>query len=398
MLQFDFNCLYEVGNCIVTFVSSSYDIGTDAYSGYRYLHGHNVQINQTSTNITTQSDNERVHTKWGILMIIILFIPGLYLACKPSRHNRNELTIRFLSLFFPIYMIGYTFYALRFPRNVDIQRRLALACACEAFFESFPQIVFTCYTYAFVTTHIHLISKLQTLGSIILLGKGIIAFDVVSCDVKLDTIKDIVLYPMRLLPLYLVGTFFRISALTLTCIYLRQWAIIPTFFLFVMMVVTVGVCIQWKKDTIYALALTNMSVANVGMIRMKHLLRDDVEDEEEWKEFPKDIRVRCQRFIQVSSYVTFLHHAVVLIVVLYLACTGSSILPDTNELEPFFRPTEYWPGTKARWVYITFSITIMIGCLDVIVTSFKSKNIKFGRGAGLKDTQYIMRAPSSYRQ
>jgi hypothetical protein len=296
---------------------------------------------------------------------------------KGCRYNGSRIQ-RFLEIFFPLYTIGYGFYALRNPRNVNIQRRLALICACEALLESFPQIVFTSYTYTFVTTRIPLISKLQTAGSVILLAKGIIAFNIISGDVKLDSLKALILYPLKLLPLYAVGTFFRIAALTLTLIYLRQWAIIPTFFLFAMMVITVGVCIQWNKDIIYALALTNMSVANVGMIRMKHLLIDDVDDEEEWKEFPKDIRQRCQRFIQVSSYVTFLHHTVILVVVLYLACTGNSILPNTDELEPFFRPTEYWPGTKLRWIYITFSVTIMIGTLDVLITSCTSKHIKFG--------------------
>ena len=141
-----------------------------------------------------------------------------------------------------------------------------MICACEGFFESFPQIVLTTYTFTFVTTTIPLISILQTFGSIIVLAKGIIAFDMVSGDVKLDGIKDFIFYVIRLLPLYAVGTFFRIAALTLTFIYLRSWAIIPTAFLLVMMVITVGVCIQWNKDFIYALAVTNMSVANIGMI------------------------------------------------------------------------------------------------------------------------------------
>jgi hypothetical protein len=381
-MGFDFAYLKALGQVIVTIGSSIYDIGTDIVSAYTYLDGQSIARNETSfangSRFQTEGTEKQTHVLWGSCMVFILFMPGLFWACRPSKLSWFK---RLLGLFFPFYAIGYGISALGNPQDPMVNKKLAVICACEALFESFPQIVMTVYTFMFVSTEIQLITQLQTAGSVILLAKGIIDFDLIGGDVKFNGIKDTILYLMKLIPLYAVGTFFRLASLTITLIYLRQWAIIPTIFLFAMMVVLVGSCIAWDKDVIYNMALTNMSVANVGMVRMKQL---NLEDDEinNWKpendDLPKDIAARCQRFIQVSSYVTFLHHSCVLLVVLYLVCNGSPILPDINELQHWLRPTAYISGTRARWVYITFSSTIMIGTLDVLITSCTSKNIKFG--------------------
>ena len=126
MWNIDYNCWYEVGNCVVSICSSGYDIGTDVFSAYRYLDGQNVETNETSNNTFAQADSARAHTLWGSIMLFLMFMPGLYLSCTPSMESGKIGRIkRFLGIFFPIYTIGYGFYALRFPRNVNIQRRLA---------------------------------------------------------------------------------------------------------------------------------------------------------------------------------------------------------------------------------------------------------------------------------
>ena len=379
----DFTFFKALGQVVVNICSSIYDIGTDIISAYTYLDGQNIVRNETrftnGSTLQTEQTEKNVHVLWGLCMVFILFMPGLFWACKPS--NMSWIN-RLSGLFFPFYAIGSGIYALRNPLDPITHKKLAVICACEAFFESFPQLVMTVYTFTFVSTEIQLITQLQTAGSVLLLAKGIIDFDMICGDVKFNGIKEMILYLIKLIPLYAVGTFFRIASLTITLIYLRHWAIIPTIFLFGMMVILVGSCIAWDKDVIYNMALTNMSVANVGMVRMKQLNRDD-DKINTWNlendDLPKDIGARCQRFIQVSSYVTFLHHSCVLLVVLYLVCNGSPILPDINELRHWLRPTAYISGTRARWLYITFSSTIMIGTLDVLITSCTSKNIKFGQ-------------------
>ena len=411
-----YDMLVTVVNTVCTIASSLYDIGTDSFSAYNYLSGDNIKNITSSTSITTndvphfytttpisssnnittllpqtvsidqvpsagktEEENKVAHIKWGSIMIVILFLPGIFWAFKPSmKQGKMGYIKRILGLFFPFFCIGYGFYALFVPKNVNVQKRLALICACEALFESFPQIVFLSYTFTFSSTSISLTSKLQAIGSVVLLAKGIISFDMVSGDVNISTLKGWIMYILKLLPLYALGTFFRIAALTFELIYLRQYAVIPTFALLVMMAICVGVCIKWDKHIIYNMALTNMSVANVGSVRIHHLLDDGIADEDEWNELPKDISKRCQRFITASCYVTFLHHTVVLMITLYLVVKGN-VLADVTELEFFFQPDRYLGNTHVRMVYVTFAATIMIGTLDVLTSSCCSKNISFGQ-------------------
>ena len=401
------NTALNVGNTLWTLISSLYDIGTDSVSSYNYLTGFNIANNSSQPNATQiiesnnsgdpllpegigndEKENKVVHTLWGSLMIVILFLPGLFWACKPRlRGVKNAHLKRLMGFFFPFFTIGYGIYVLvniclkrPIKQEEKIRKRLALICACEGLFECFPQIIFLSYTFTFTSTHISLASKLQVIGSVVLLAKGIIDFDMVSGDVKITTTKGWILYLLRLLPLYVVGTFFRIASFTLTLMYIRQYAIIPTFILLVMMAICVGKCISWDKQIVYHMALTNMSVANVGSLRMNHLQIDDVEEEDLWKQCPIAIGKKCQQFIKYSCILTFTHHFVVLMIVLYLVRSGN-VLADVTELEDFFRPDRFVGGGQSgmRMVYATFLGTIMLGVLDVITTYYCSKNISFGK-------------------
>jgi hypothetical protein len=308
-------------------------------------------------------------------------MPGLFWVFRPRTRMGKEGKIRrILGLFFPLYSLGYGLYALKHSKNGNVQKRLTLICACEAFFEGFPSLLLQCHTYVHQETQIGTISILAAIGSIIVLAKGIVEFDIICSDVQLSSIKDWAVYCLNLLPLYAVGTFFRIFAMSLTLIYLRWWAILPMILLLGLLVILVGVCIEWDLDIIYSMALSNVCVANVGMVRMTHLYYEDDENEKKRHNLPKDIEIRCKRFLILSQYVTFVHHTVVLGVVLYIIYSNQIgiLLPQhvIDELTDLFRPTGV--GNFASKVYIPFSIVFLIGILDAITTSCCSHNIKFG--------------------
>ena len=397
------NTAINIVSTLWTLASSSYDIVTDSVSAYNYLTGVNIANNVSELSATQNnsgnpllpegnSDVEKeyqgVHTRWGSFMIVILFLPGLFWACKPRLKGvKNAPLKRLMGLFFPFFTIGYGIYVLiniclkrPIKQKEKIKKRLALICACEGLFECFPQIIFLSYTFTFTSTHISLASKLQVIGSVVLLAKGIIDFDMVSGDVKITTTKGWILYLLKLLPLYVIGTFFRIASFTLTLMYLRQYAIIPMILLLVMLGICAGKCIAWDRQVVYHMALTNMSVANVGSLRMNHLQIDDVEEEDLWRQCPIEIGKKCQKFIKYSCYLTFIHHSVVLMVVLYLVISGN-VIADVTELKDFFRPDRYVWGDQSgiQMVYVTFLGTIFIGVLDVLTTTYCSKNMRFGR-------------------
>ena len=92
------NTAINIVSTLWTLASSSYDIVTDSVSAYNYLTGVNIANNVSELSATQNnsgnpllpegnSDVEKeyqgVHTRWGSFMIVILFLPGLFWACKP---------------------------------------------------------------------------------------------------------------------------------------------------------------------------------------------------------------------------------------------------------------------------------------------------------------------------
>ena len=200
-----------------------------------------------------------------------------------------------------------------------------------------------------------------------------------------------------MLPLYGFGTLFRVLSLSLTIIYLRWLAILPSMILLGEMTIIVGVCITWDLDIIYHMALTNINVANIGMIGIKkmHEECDDKEEknneavEEDGENYDvsrdKNMAKKCQRFLTVSQYITYIHHCTVLSVILYAIRSGQNInwfgsSSTIDQLEVFFDPDHKW--NHVRSVYILFCSVFMIGTIDVLVTSCMSRNVKFGHNEG----------------
>ena len=268
-----------------------------------------------------------------------------------------------------------------------------LIIACEAFFESYPQIVLALYTISFKDTKLSTMQSLCLVGSIFLVSYAIISFDIMGGDVELNGFQDYVKYLLKVLPLYCLGTFFRVASLSLTVIYLRWWAIIPTLILLGEMIIIVGTCIKWDLDIIYHMALTNLNAANIGMIRIKHIHEESTceGDKEKYDvSWDEKIESKCTLFLKVSQYVTYVHHFVVLSTILYMLRTvdnfnwlgSSSTIEHMDEL---FHPDYTVMGVRS--VYILFCTIFMIGAIDVLVTSCMSRNVKFAKKTRRKSTK-----------
>ena len=412
----DIKLLLSIYECLVHIGCSAYDIGTDVGNAYGYMTGNNIakEICNLTTidkddhghnNVNSNEANcygtekfktvEKLQREWGMFIILLIFAPGIFWICRPkSKTGMRGRRRRIMGLFFPLYALGYGFYAIFNPSNKKVKKRLLLICACEAFFESYPQIIVTIYTLSYKDTSITTIQSLCLAGSILSVAYAILCFDILGCDVELKTLKDYIIYLLKVLPLYGFGTLFRVLSLSLTIIYLRWLAIIPTIILLGEMIIIVGVCIQWDFDIIYHMALTNLNVANIGMIGIKqmHEEPDDEKqknakkEEEDGKSYDvsrdRNMAKKCQRFLTVSQYITYIHHCTVLSVILYgirsvenITWFGSSSTID--QLEDMFDPDHKWHHVRS--VYVIFCSVFMIGTLDVLVTSCMSRHVKFGQ-------------------
>ena len=416
---------------LLHFGCSLYDIGSDVANAIGYFLGHSLNNNfdkcsDNHGNETICFDDEMGltekgreqydialanHQEWGGIVIALIFLPGLFWACRPKTGSRNSR--RFYGLVFPFYTIAYGFYALKKQNvaNKRVQNRLLLICVFEACFESYPQIILAIYSLSFQHTTISTIQKFGILGSVFFVANAIISFDIGASDVELSSLVDYIKYILKVLPLYGFGTLFRVISLSLTIIYLRWFAIVPIFILLIEMVIIVGTCFQWDRDIIYHMALTNLNAANVGMIRIRYIhghqprvrsaskvsaisitpkdTQYDVNEDE-------NIEKKCRRFLTISQYVTLFHHVIVLSIILYIIRSYRDNLDDLNKLlhlgshstiqklEEVLQPDSKWHGllessllNGVTSVYVIFCSVIMIGMIDVLVVSCMSRHVRF---------------------
>ena len=415
---------------LLHFGCSLYDIGSDVANAIGYFLGHSLNNNfdkcsDNHGNETICFDDEMGltekgreqydialanHQEWGGIVIALIFLPGLFWACRPKTGTRNSR--RFYGLIFPFYTIAYGFYALKRPNvaNKRVQNRLLLICVFEACFESYPQIILAIYSLSFQDTTISTIQKFGILGSVFFVANAIISFDIGASDVELSSLVDYIKYILKVLPLYGFGTLFRVISLSLTIIYLRWFAIVPIFILLIEMVIIVGTCFQWDRDIIYHMALTNLNAANVGMIRIRYIhghqprvrsaskvsaisitpkdTQYDVNEDE-------NIEKKCRRFLTISQYVTLFHHVIILSIILYIIRSYRDNLDDLNKLlhlgshstiqklEEVLQPQSKWHGlleasllNGVTSVYVIFCSVIMIGMIDVLVVSCMSRHVR----------------------
>ena len=412
-MTLDIDKLLSIYECLVHIGCSAYDIGTDVGNAYGYMTGKNIALGVCNVTTNDKVDHDyyngtgngtdchtarKLQREWGMFIILLIFAPGLFWACRPkNKHGIRGRRRRMMGLVFPLYSLGYGIYAIINPRNKTVKKRLLLICACEAFFESYPQIIVTIFTLSYKDTSITTIQSLCLAGSILSVAYAILSFVILGCDVELKTLKDYIIYLLKVLPLYGFGTLFRVLSLSLTIIYLRWLAIIPSMILLGEMTIIVGVCITWDLDIIYHMALTNINVANIGMIGIKkmHEEGDGKEeknteaDEEDGENYDvnrdKNMAKKCQRFLTVSQYITYIHHCTVLSIILYGIRSGQNInwfgsSSSIDQLEVIFDPEHKWHHVRS--VYILFCSVFMIGTIDVLVTSCMSRNVKFGHNEG----------------
>jgi hypothetical protein len=187
------------------------------------------------------------------------------------------------------------------------------------------------------------------LFSFVLLAKTAITFDVVMTGKNLTFSKTFPLI-LKSIPCYCSIIIFRVLAFSLTIAYLRYAAIVPILILFIELLILNYLRFKNQKFTngydrwamIYGCASMNagaLSATSWGEIRAKRMEED-----------PKKYLEDDQKFIQSSSIVTFVHHYVVLCLIVIVA----SMYPEYVLDEGHYVVLRFKPGSpEFCWLFGT---------------------------------------------
>ena len=338
-----------------TFGATSFDIGSDLinsldFLGYNASHiiinnllnqfysskeDHNLTCTDTfnGTTIAESAEKVEIHQIWGILGILIMFLPGiasilpfLFSTIKRGR-NLHTIVIVIAMFMFPftlLWVVALLLICSVFNLKIDIGRKLDfeilefnqdLGTMCignEALFESFPQILLQLFTIAYGNDST-IVQKITILGSFFLLARIGIVFDLVM-ENKVLTFKDTMIHTITRLPVCVTTIAFRVLSFTLTLIFLRKWAVIPICILFLEILIITHMRYQNVKDSelrfwaIWFTSFSNLAVLNV------YSIADKLMDKGE-----KPSGKCCRNFIILQTVISFVHHTLVLVSIMALA-------------------------------------------------------------------------------
>ena len=338
-----------------TFCTSVFDIGSDLINSLDFL-GHNVSRTLSDCfsksksfdlpdnfthvgmlNETNKADSGEVydvHQVWGTVGIFIMFLPGIinipvFLVYLMNGRNmfkelRDEFGVRadtnskkceFLMFdicnmwFYPIVVIFGSFTALckAFRGNASEYVKVGtVVVGLEAFYESFPQILLQCFVI-FYGYEVTTVQKVTIFTSLFMLARVAIVYDFLW---KRLSFKDTLINTAILFPAHATTIMFRVSAFTMTMVFLRGWAVIPIFALYLEMLAISYVKDQSVPDPITRFRLIwYRSLGNLAVLNVYSLMETHMDHKE---------KIRCRNFIIFSTIITFVHHVIVMTLIILL--------------------------------------------------------------------------------
>jgi len=135
-----------------------------------------------------------------------------------------------------------------------------------------------------------------------------------------------------------------------------------------------GYTVAAEWNIVYNVGMANISMMNIGFVKF---LSDKTK-------FPNDLNQRMKNFVRLSSVVTFLHHSIILSLLLILEYYGSESA-ETSGLN--WKQIILWktkrnddPTIKKDPLsfYLTFNNVIAVGLVNLCLSLYASKDIEVG--------------------
>ena len=377
---------FDLLNCLLTFFSSLFDVGSDLINSLDFL-GYNVSstnVNVISLSSVTNTPNNteefEVHQRWGIFGISLIFLPGymimpmVFVALASGRGilvgGMAELIIATVLLaMYPILLIIIQVVNVVMNGslvNKKIQQLTLIAVGAEAFFESFSQMVLQGNTilYGYEVTVIQIIT---VIASFILLARTAILYDITMTKGDMEFTESLT-HTIKTFPCYATIIIFRVLAFSLTIAYLRVWSIIPIFILFVELVVIAYIRYRnLEKGWKLFMAIYLSSISNGGVLVANNLLEYD-----RFGEFGKELDDEAveggRKFVRLSSIASYTHHAVVLMAIMVLVKCNPDYLQQAQFQDLILKPD----GPHFFWV---FGGTMVLGFYGMTQSLYLANNI-----------------------
>lgn len=346
--------LFDLGNSLVSFFGATGDVISDVLNSYKLTIPQNLCMNHTmmvryigeaDVNPTTKplSNDEcyclHIHEHWGYVGFIIIFIPGILLLppfLSGAIRNKNWKWFFIFIVLVPVYPLTFVILQLLYvisnfglvDKNISVVANIAIGM--EAFLEAFCQLVLQGYTllygYQSKTDYFGeylkwstIIQIISIVFSFVALSRVAILYDVAMKKINM-TFVETMCHILETFPCYAFTTLFRVTSLSLTIAYLREYAIVPICILLLeLFIISYLRYMNVEEKSRRFCFVYFATISNVGVLNVNNFGELNA-DEEDHKDEDDD----CKRFIRRSLIVTFLHHATVLSTILFL----SQVDPD----------------------------------------------------------------------
>ena len=400
-----------LGKYTITFSSSLFDVVSDVINSLNFLGYYKdpTEINRSLKNFTNEQENsfnnsnysnvcnstfeifvennDEVHQIWGILSMLLVFLPGIiggsfWVAIGFSQAIRKRdcedfgltLLVLLISILFPFaFIIGQLVMIFWVGMKKEHSKMVSLFITgvtnLEASIESVGQLCLQFFTvlYGYPSG---VIQKITIATSFIQIARCAILNDMeaklVIDDKQLSFVESL-WETIQRLPAYVSTIIFKVFSLVLCMAYLRVYAIIPMVLLFFELIVVTWIRMKNSTDSDTATKVLNgfyLLFSNIGVVNAYTFFNGWMMEDDDLNEKDEDII----KFVRQSSIITFIHHSSVLVFIMVLGWH----YPDA--FEHWNSPT-FWLSPCKQLFYFVFIVVLLIGVYSLTVILYRAKNI-----------------------
>ena len=395
-----------LGKHTLTFSSSLFDVVSDVINSLNFMgyYKNSTQIDVRLTDETKDSnssilyhnhsnvcsltfgsdveENGAVHQIWGIVSMILVFLPGIISGFllvvimffeTVSRCNCKmfgyALIALLISLTFPfVFLFGQlvAIVMLLFGKEKSVSEYQFFITAItniEASVESVGQLCLQLFTilYGYPSG---LIQKITIATSFIQIARCAILNDMEArfklVDKRLTCVESLWETISRL-PAYISTIIFKVASLVLTMACLRVYAIIPIALMVSELILISWIRVknnkEWHKKILVGCCLV---FSNIGVVNSYTLFNNEVEKKERDEEIIN--------FVRRSSIITFIHHLTALILIMVIGWN----YPDTFE---HWTSPNFLLSPCETYFYFVFTVVILIGVYSLTVVLYRAHHI-----------------------
>ena len=343
------------------------------------------EINSTMTTVEypIAKDGYRVDEIWGMVGFVIVMLPGIvggfpWVICRLyKREFFRAFGVLIVSLTFPIQFLVLQLVAIikiccKSNLSQGHQLIITLLTAIESQVESCCQLLLQLFTIinGYDTNTIQIVT---IIASFFQMAKVSISLDMENklFDEKTNLgFKKNLVEVMKRLPCYATTITFRVMSLFLTMAFLRYFSIIPLTLLAIE--ISALAWMRCKKiegsrefwedldkeqqgqsnimDT-FGLVVSNFGVMTASVVTGEN---EDVKE--------------IEKFVRCSSILTFIHHSVILTLIMILGWY------DPNYMDHWTSPEFRLHPTSERFFWM-FGSTLMMGCFSLTTILYRARNI-----------------------